>query len=236
MPLAQTVAAGRFDRYIAARRHWTAPGPGGVGRLIDREGSRGLCAVEQVPPPGADTLEPIRTAFAAAAGSLAGLERPGLPLIAVLADERGGGALLNDWNVRLALLGDASHPAADAPGREFVHVSGVAVVHESTHAADFRDQYEALYEGDERGFEEAMAEAEAEGRIPAGAYQWVEVFELHALTGAPPIPRELFAGQRDQWFGSTNAGSYGFVAAGAPAGLAQAAGGETQSGMVASPP
>jgi hypothetical protein len=187
-------AAGRFERYLESHGHAV-----GAGLVIAREGARGTCAVADVAP-AEEPLAPIRAAFGAAAAALA----PGdLPQIAVLG---GAGALLNDWTVRLALLGDPFAAAPGAAARAHPHVSAVAVVHEREHAADWLEQQEALG---------APAGTEA----PAGAYQWVEVFELHSLTGARPVPRALFAGRRDQWFGERAEGGYGFVATGAPAAL-----------------
>ena len=152
---------------------------------------RGLCVVRDLPATAAAGPDAIDSAFAAACAEAALIAAGDLALIAVLANPAGADVPLNDFYVRRSLLGGAT----TAP------VSGVVVVHEREHAADWRDQEEALCDGDEELLAQVVASAAAEGRIPSGAYQWVEVFELHAFTGMPAIARELFAGRRDQWFG-----------------------------------
>jgi hypothetical protein len=229
MPGAHSAAKSRFERYLTAHGHRVAAEPG-AHYVIEREGHRAICVVE-----GFDEREdlgtervhaPIRAAFASAAQRLRPLTVSGLPLIAVFANPDGADVLLNDWHVRRALRGDrrSAQDTAASP------ISGVVVVHERAHAADWHDQVAATVGAEhphldgsdelERALRHAVQTAENEGGIPPGKYQWVEVFELHQLSAAPPIAPSLFAGERDQRFGEQPFGAgYGFVAAGRPAGL-----------------
>jgi hypothetical protein len=49
----------------------------------------------------------------------------------------------------------------------------------------------------------ALNAAEREGRVPAGEYEWVEVFDLSGLGAAfssTPLPTNIFDGPRDRWY------------------------------------
>jgi hypothetical protein len=93
------------------------------------------------------------------------------------------------------------------------HVSGVVVVHEREYRTDWTAEVVAG-EPDAEEFEnlgaamvhylKAVEQREAEA--PEGSYRWVEVFDLSANPTPPgfqgtPLPRDLFDGERDRWFG-----------------------------------
>jgi hypothetical protein len=95
------------------------------------------------------------------------------------------------------------------------HVSAVVVVHERDHRSDWIERVLAD-EPEVESFEstrDAMAaylravdERQERGEAPEGSYRWVEVFDLSGNPTPPgfqgtPLPRELFDGPRDRWFG-----------------------------------
>jgi hypothetical protein len=96
------------------------------------------------------------------------------------------------------------------------HVSAVAVVHERTHAADWRDEIAGRYRAEDNSTTaavDAMFEAHqdiaaqvAAGQEPLGAYQWVSVYELD---GEEAVPAHWFNGSRDKRFGFHSKGGYG---------------------------
>ena len=52
-------------------------------------------------------------------------------------------------------------------------------------------------------------EARKRGEVPEGSYRWVEVFDLSGNPTPPgfhgvPLPRSVFDGPRDRWFGFTD--------------------------------
>jgi hypothetical protein len=107
------------------------------------------------------------------------------------------------------------------------YLSAVVVVHARSKARDFVDSEFAArrpqepapqHVGRERVIESlrAVNAAEREGRIPAGEYEWVEVFDLAGLGDAfdgTPLPNNIFDGPRDQWYVM---GDHGFVPRGMP--------------------
>jgi hypothetical protein len=103
---------------------------------------------------------------------------------------------------------------SDNPFNPHPCLSAVIVVHERTNPQDFVDAELARRRpGRELGTREervahiaanyeALNTAEREGRIPAGQYEWVTVFDLRGhpeFTGTPP-PSNVFDGPRDRWY------------------------------------
>ena len=107
------------------------------------------------------------------------------------------------------------------------YLSAVVVVHARSNARDFVDQEFAARRPEEPLSQDARREhaieslravnaAEREGLIPAGEYEWVEVFDLSGLGGAfdgARLPSNIFDGQRDRWY---DIGDHGFVPRNAP--------------------
>jgi hypothetical protein len=105
----------------------------------------------------------------------------------------------------------------DAAGGAFnphPYLSAVVVVHSRTQAQDFVDA-ELARRRPERDLEtheervehmvanmEALNEAEREGRIPAGEYEWVAVYDVSdpADFSGTPLPANIFDGPRDRWY------------------------------------
>jgi hypothetical protein len=96
----------------------------------------------------------------------------------------------------------------------------VVVVHARSNATDFirsefatrrpvGQQSQAVRR--ERAIESlaAVNAAERDARIPAGEYEWVEVFDLSGLGAAfdaTPVPANIFDGPRDCWYDITEHG------------------------------
>jgi hypothetical protein len=105
----------------------------------------------------------------------------------------------------------------------FPHVSAVAVVHERLNSTDWREgiiegipvadqSIDAASRAAFRALKEINA-AVAAGEEPAGAYQWVELYECDGEE-AVRLPTSWFDGARDRRFGFLNTGAYGRLAAG----------------------
>lgn len=97
------------------------------------------------------------------------------------------------------------------------HVSAVAVAHERLNSRDWRDEILAKHRAPDRSLDAAYDAAFqaideinlriAAGEEPVGAYQWLEVFELDGEE-AVPVPRSVFAGERDVRYGFLDAETY----------------------------
>jgi hypothetical protein len=108
-------------------------------------------------------------------------------------------------------------------GERFVwrhpHISAVATLHERTNERDFIDQMIASHPRRDDSREaaalaaiaavEEVNEAREAGRIPDGAYQWLDIFELDK--GRYPLPRDFFAGPRDARYGFRSEEMYGLL-------------------------
>lgn len=119
-------------------------------------------------------------------------------------------------------VGALSVPTPAGPANPHPYLSAVVVVHARSNERDFVDREFAARrpvgqpspaERRERAIEslEAVNAAEREGRIPAGEYEWVEVFDLSGLGEAfdgTPLPANIFDGRRDRWY---EIGDHGFV-------------------------
>jgi hypothetical protein len=95
------------------------------------------------------------------------------------------------------------------------HISAVVVVHERELAADWRQEVFARQPKispaagrDERveHFNRLRVALEQAGPPPEGAYRWASVYDLSGNPTEPgfqgtPLPRSLFDGPRDEWFG-----------------------------------
>jgi hypothetical protein len=113
-------------------------------------------------------------------------------------------------------------PTPAGPANPHPYLSAVVVVHARSNERDFVDSEFAARrpvgqaspaERRERAIEslEAVNAAEREGRMPAGEYEWVEVFDLSGLGGAfggTPLPANIFDGPRDRRY---EIGDQGFV-------------------------
>jgi hypothetical protein len=105
----------------------------------------------------------------------------------------------------------------DAAGRlanPHPYLSAVVIVHARSNARDFVDREFAARRPEGRLSEDARRDraieslraintAEREGRLPAGEYEWVEVFDLSGLGDAfdgTPLPSNIFDGSRDRWY------------------------------------
>jgi hypothetical protein len=100
------------------------------------------------------------------------------------------------------------------------HVSAVVVVHERQHRQDWVQQVIAEEpDVDELGgtgpamdhYLKTVARREAEQGTPEGSYRWVEVYDLSGNPTPPgfngvPLPRAVFSGERDRWYGFTEDG------------------------------
>jgi hypothetical protein len=103
------------------------------------------------------------------------------------------------------------------PGGElynpYPHLSAVVVVHARTNEQDFVEQELAAARSPEEALTEAARRAKAtsmlqalnaanrDGRVPAGGYEWVEVFDLSGLGDAfsgVALPDNIFDGARDR--------------------------------------
>ena len=119
-------------------------------------------------------------------------------------------------------VGALSVPTPAGPANPHPYLSAVVVVHARSNERDFVDSEFAARkpvgqaspaERRERVIEslQAVNAAEREGRIPAGEYEWVEVFDLSGLGEAfdgTPLPANIFDGPRDRWY---EIGDQGFV-------------------------
>ena len=111
-----------------------------------------------------------------------------------------------------------STAAAGAPTKlinHHPHVSAVVVIHERAVAADWRQSVFAQQPklSPDAGHEERVAHMmrllealDQAGPPPEGAYRWASVYDLSGNATPPgfqgtPLPRSLFAGPRDEWFG-----------------------------------
>ena len=105
----------------------------------------------------------------------------------------------------------------------FPYVSAVAVVHERLNSTDWREEtikripvadqsLDAASRAAFRALKEVNAAVDA-GEEPAGAYQWLELYECDGEE-AVPLPTSWFDGARDHRFGFLNTGAYGMLAAG----------------------
>jgi hypothetical protein len=114
-----------------------------------------------------------------------------------------------------AFISSAPNGASTKLVNHHPHVSAVVVIHERELAADWRQsvfaQQPKITAG--AGREERVAHMnrllealEQAGEPPEGAYRWASVYDLSGNPTAPgfqdtPLPRSLFAGPRDEWFG-----------------------------------
>lgn len=109
------------------------------------------------------------------------------------------------------------------------YLSAVVVVHDRTFERDFVEHEVAAMcspepprtEHERRAqataLLEALNRARPEGRVPPGAYAWVEVFDLSGLGASfsgTPLPEHAFDGPRDRRF---VVGDHGFIERTAPA-------------------
>jgi hypothetical protein len=91
----------------------------------------------------------------------------------------------------------------------------VVVVHARTNEQDFVEgevaamrppepaRTEVARQTQARFVLKALNAAERDGRVPAGGYEWVEVFDLSGLGEAfdgTPLPDNIFDGPRDRWY------------------------------------
>lgn len=106
----------------------------------------------------------------------------------------------------------------DAAGNRYnphPHLSAVVVVHARTNEQDFVEgevaamrppepaRTEVARQTQARFMLKALNAAERDGRVPAGGYEWVEVFDLSGLGEAfdgTPLPDNIFDGPRDRWY------------------------------------
>jgi hypothetical protein len=120
-------------------------------------------------------------------------------------------------NTELIATGAGALYATNAAGRGYnphPYLSAVAVAHARTEALDFIDAEVArrrparpprtwrTANKHAAARLRALNEAEREGRISAGEYEWVTVFDLRAhpeFTGTP-LPRHVFDGPRDRLY------------------------------------
>jgi hypothetical protein len=108
----------------------------------------------------------------------------------------------------------------DGPVNHHPHVSAIVVVHERTHNQDWIHEMLAK-EPDPEGLEnlgekmarylETIRRREEAGEAPEGSYRWVEVYDLSGNPTPPgfqgvALPRALFDGKRDRWYGFTEDG------------------------------
>ena len=90
----------------------------------------------------------------------------------------------------------------------------MVVVHARTNEQDFVDVEVAakrapsrprtfdVADVEARSMFEALNAAERDGRVPAGKYEWVEVFDLSGLGAfdGTPLSDTTFDGPRDRWY------------------------------------
>ena len=95
------------------------------------------------------------------------------------------------------------------------HVSAVVVIHERDVASDWREGFlaarpklalDAARKERVAHMISAWEALERAGSPPDGTYRWASVYDLSANPTSPgfggtPLPRTLFAGPRDEWFG-----------------------------------
>jgi hypothetical protein len=106
------------------------------------------------------------------------------------------------------------------PVNHHPHVSAVVVVHERRHETDWIEQrlrqeprVEDLSQTGEQmvRYLKIVEDARKRGEVPEGTYRWVEVYDLSGNPTPPgfkgvPLPRAVFNGPRDQWYGFTGEG------------------------------
>ena len=151
---------------------------------------------------------------------LAPFAASGLPLVAVIGNPYGVVAPTDPVGVAASLLGLDERSAlvarSETGATQYMHpyLSAVLVVHQRAHASDFRQRLlrriragRPLTTAEER--QAVMAEmldaldvAEDQGEVPAGEYEWVEVFDLagHPSFTGIRLPQHCFDGPRDRHF------------------------------------
>ena len=136
----------------------------------------------------------------------------------------GPDGLPNDANEPARLVADGYGAFISVTDKGLVNyhpnVSAVVVVHERTNKQDWIEVTLAN-DRDPEGLEDVGAamvrylntirRLEEAGEAPEGSYRWVEVYDLSGNPTAPgfqgvPLPRAVFSGSRDRWYGFTDEG------------------------------
>ena len=111
---------------------------------------------------------------------------------------------------------------SDKQGRRFVrrhpHITAVAVLNERTNAQDFIEKIIERHRAADTSLEAAaeaaaaaldeVNRARAARRVPDGAYQWLDLYDLGS-DEATPLPDGFFAGSRDVRYGFLEGNTFG---------------------------